>query len=205
MNKFGAILVVAAMVFIGNVSIHAHTISIGSFNAGTPGSVTLVMGTYDHGSGFPQGSITLTSGPTVPPTITNLFTSFTTVKPTGLIDGDNNFYADTTPATWGTAPADSFNSPTNTVGIGPVINWQGSTFTGLTAGVYDYTLSGMNSVNWTNINSFTNNWSGQITITDTSVTGNPVTEPGTYAMFGLGLLGLGYAKRRKRKLSTNTQ
>lgn len=170
----------------------AHTISIGVYNAGAPGSVTLAMGTYDHGGSIFEGAMALIAGPVTTAPVS--FTSVTNVKPGDLVDGVNNFYADATPATWGALAADSFTSATNTVGLGPVVNWQELTFTGLTAGIYTYQLSGMNSANWSNINSFTNNWTGTLVISR-EVTGN-VPEPGSLALIGLALAGLAASRRR---------
>lgn len=173
----------------------SHTIAIGSNNAGAPGSVTLWMGTYSHGTPIFQGSISLIAGPSNVGAIQN-FTTVVTTIPAGLIAGTNYFYADAQGSTqWGTLASDSYNSATNNVGLGPVVNWQGATFTGLAAGLYTYQLSGMTSANWTNINSFANNWTGTLFIPRQSVA--TVPEPGTLALFGLGLLGIGMVRRRR--------
>jgi hypothetical protein len=70
------------------------------------------------------------------------------------------------------------------------------TFTELTAGDYTYQISEMNSAIWEDWNSLTNNWQGQLTITGEAVVG-VLPEPGTLAVLGLGLAGIGYARRKR--------
>jgi hypothetical protein len=183
---------VLAVAATGSAS--AHTISLGTYNAGASGSVTLAMGTYDHGSHLAQGAMTLVAGPGGFVPVLSNFSSYTNTKPLALVDGVNNFYGDTG-TNYGSLPSDSFHTATNNLGLGPVVDWQEVTFTGLTAGLYTYQLSGMFSQNWTNINSFQDNWRGTILITDSVVTGS-VPEPASLTLFGLALFGFVAARRR---------
>jgi PEP-CTERM motif len=187
------ILVIGALAAMLAPTAFAHTIAIGSTNAGGPGSVTLWMGTYDHGGPIAQGSIQLVAGPSSVGA-TQAFTTVVTSIPSGLVAGDNYFFANATSAQWGALPSDSYTSAVNVSGLGPVVNWQGATFSGLLAGVYTYQLSGMTSANWNNINSFQDNWRGTLTISTTST---QVPEPATLAMLGFGLVGLVFARRRR--------
>jgi len=168
----------------------AHTISVGTYNAGVLGSVTVVLGSY-HSSGAPEGSIQLTAGPSgASPVI--FFTDLVTVKPGDLIDGTNNFFASSSP---GSDPTSTFDAASNATGQ-TAVRWQSVTFTGLTAGDYTYQISGMNTAVWEDWNSFDNNWQGQLTITGEAVVG-VLPEPGTLAILGLGLVGIGYARRKR--------
>jgi hypothetical protein len=169
---------------------NAHTISVGTFNAGSPGSVTVVPGSY-HTSGSPEGAIQLISGPVTTGVVN--FSNLTLTKPGELIDGDNNFFGS---ASCCGDPAGTFNETSNLTGLA-VVRWQSVTFTGLSAGDYTYQISGMNTDVWEDWGSLTNNWQGSLTITQEVVVGE-LPEPGTLAVLGLSIFGLGIARRRRK-------
>lgn len=185
----GAAAALSLSMFAGTQT-SAHTISVGSYNAGTVGSVSVVLGSY-HGSGSPEGAIQLIAGPTGASAVIN-FTDLVLTKPGDLVDGENNFFGS---ANCCADPAGTFNELSNTTGLS-IVRWQSVTFNGLTAGEYTYQISGMNTDVWEDWGSLTNNWQGQITITGETIVGE-VPEPGTLAVLGLGLAGLGFARRRR--------
>lgn len=185
----GAVAALSLGAFAGPQA-NAHTISVGTYNAGTLGSVTVVLGSY-HGSGSPEGAIQLTAGPSGPSSVIS-FMDLVTVKPGDLIDGTNNFFASASP---NSDPSSTFDELTNVTGS-TAVRWQSVTFTGLTAGDYTYQISGMNSDIWNDWNSLTANWEGQLTITGEAVVG-VLPEPGTLAVLGLGLAGIGFARRKR--------
>jgi len=191
MRLYASILGILALVLGASPTpAEAHTIAIGAANAG-PGAVTVWLGTYDHGIELNEGSITLNS-------VTQLFTQLVTSLPAGLVAGSTYFYADATPATWGSLPPGSFHSPTNISGLGNVVAWQGATFTGLSAGIYPYQIAGMFSATWNDINSFEPNWAGSVVITQEAIGPVAVPEPTSLLLFGTGAAALA-AKARRRK------
>lgn len=185
-----ATAVASLLVFAGTVA--AHTTSIGYVPGSSAGSITLWTGSYDHG-GTPvnEGMGTLTG-------ITD--TSYTASlpfnilpvhsKPTGLVDGTNNFY-------W--AYDGSFPVSADPGISGGVVWWQGVTFTGLTAGDYSFTCGNTCGV--------TQQWetygSGAIilSLTTGDIGTGTVPEPGVLSLFGLGLALIGFTGWRRRKLS----
>ncbi len=177
-------------ILLAPVMASAHTIAVGASNAGAPGSVTVWLGSYGH-SPAPglEGSITLNG-------VTKAFDQLVNALPTGLILGNNYFFADAHGSgNWGNLASNSFTSTSNLVGLGSVVAWQGATFTGLAVGTYGYDITGMASQWWNNINSFAANWSGSVVISQASVS---TPEPAMLALLGLGLAGLGFSRRRAK-------
>lgn len=109
---------------------YAHTVSIGYANAG-PGSVSFWYGTYHDCTELPttEGSFNLVGTDGTPfPSTTVAFSTSTSTKPAGLIDGTTNFYAtDAGPL-----------APTESLGFPPIC-WQGVTFNNLQVGTYQFT------------------------------------------------------------------
>lgn len=173
-------LALAAVALAWSASATAHTISFGSVNAGTPGTVTIWMGSY-HGT-LLQGSLTIGGN-------SYAFDQLTFSKPAGLIDGTNNFFAS------GSAVAGEFTNPTDPFPGLPVNGWQGVTVSGLSAGLQPYSISGMTSANWADWNTGLSNWTGSITIPGSSI---GVPEPASMLLASLGLLGLAAGGRRRR-------
>ena len=104
-----------------------HTISIGYENVGV-NAINFWYGTYHSGVNYNEGSFHLVN-PTANVDITTAFSLLVSVKPSGLIDGDTNFYAAMTSTT---------KQPTNVDGR-TVLYWQGVSFTNLAPGTYTFT------------------------------------------------------------------
>ncbi|MEH6814842.1 MAG: PEP-CTERM sorting domain-containing protein, partial [Motiliproteus sp.] len=124
---------------------------------------------------------------------TQAFNTFSVTQPVGLALGSNLFYAPQSGGATG-----QFDQPTDTISGLPIISWQGVTFTGITAGDHAYSITGMNTVNWSDWNSSTPNWTGSLNIPTSSVGDPTVPEPGTLALLALGLAGIGFRKRIAR-------
>lgn len=163
----------------------AHTVAIGTVNAGAPGSVIIWMGSYHTGSSI-EGTISLDGGAAISATSQVATAAFG--LPTGLVLGTNVFYA--------SGGQGNFNLSVPCPGCPGPTNWQGFLFTGLTAGNHNYAVAGMNTVVWSDWNSNRPNWTGVLNIPQGSV---GVPEPGTLTLLGLGLLGLGLSRRRRQK------
>ena len=173
-------------------SASAHTTSLGYVPGTNPGEVTFWAGSY-HAGGVNEGMFTLTNldtmvSQTVAPNI-----GVTNVMPTGLVDGTNNFY-------WGYDNAYGYNTDQG-IGGGVAI-WQGITFSGLSAGNYEFTCGNTcgTSAVWAT-------WSQgavQLTLTGRDV-GGSVPEPSTWAMLLLGFLGIGLTLRRNQGAVTRAK
>ena len=178
-------------------SAQAHTTSIGFVPGTVFGDVTFWTGSYFHGGTVVnEGSITLTGTSGAALGFGSVTQDFdiapVSLKPTGLVDGTNNFY-------W----PDGFGSPldmslTSDPGIaGGVVFWQGTTFSGLVAGTYDFScgaggLDCGDTAQW-------DDWGpGTESITLTTADITPVPEPASMILFGSGLIGLAAWRRFKK-------
>lgn len=172
----------------------AHTVSIGYVPTSTFGTVNFFAGTYDHTSVQNEEVGRLVG-------VSNGYDSgfrpfnipVVSVKPSGLVDGTNNFYfAPVTPG-GDCRSGTTFPSPTYTCSNGPVTLWEGLQFAGLTAGSYQFSIA--NDARTTEL--FTLSGSGTVPLTLTaSDISAAVPEPATLALFGLGFVGF-LASRRK--------
>lgn len=187
-----ATAVLSLLVFAGTAA--AHTTSIGYVPGSSAGSVTLWTGSYNHGGTPVNEGIGTLLGITNPAYNSSLAFNISpaNTKPSGLVDGTNNFY-------W--ASNTSFPPLSADPGItGGVVWWQGVTFTGLTPGDYSFTCGTTCGISqqW-------ETWgSGAVTLSLTtgSIGTGTVPEPGVLSIFGLGLGLMGLTMWRRRKLST---
>lgn len=194
---------VALITSLGSAASFGHAISIGYENAG-PGSVNIWLGTYQHGGHHLEGSLQLqgVSGTVFGPVVTP-FTQLTgdgiAHKPAGLIDGVTNFYVSTSLGVPGPLVGD--DTIWNTVlcpACGPANHWQGVTFNGLTPGDYQFTYVPIANptAEWTPYNPSLNgtfNLSGQV------INPGNVPTPAAIGLFALGLLGVGFGLRRRKR------
>ena len=120
----------------------AHTNSIGYVGGGS-GSVTFWYGNWHPGTNFNEGTLTLQgiNGTNFSATTVN-WSLLSNTMPNGLIPGTNYFTSDGTQLI--------AYDPNNPNGGGESYTWQGVTFTGLSAGDYQFTYNaaGSPTVNW---------------------------------------------------------
>jgi len=153
-----ALAVASALLMGAPTAVLAHTNSIGYVGDGN-GGVTFWYGNWHPGTTFNEGNLTLQgiNGTNYSPTTVN-WTLLTTTEPTGLIPGTNYFTSNGTQL----VPYTSGISYT----------WQGVTFTGLSAGDYQFTYNaaGSPTVNWMPMDSVI--LSSTVTITAAALSGD---------------------------------
>lgn len=188
-----AVAAALALGAVGNAA--AHGVSIGYTNAGA-GAVTVWLGTYSHGTPTNEGSMNLTGVNGNPFASTTLAFNILTAagvgfKPAGLVDGVTNFFVDGLTNGPLVNSEASFNAACPA--CGPVQHWQGVTFSGLSAGDYQFTwVPQVNpTAEWTPLS----NMDGIFTLSGAVVNGTP--EPGSLALVGLAMFGLAAAQRRR--------
>jgi len=133
-----ALAVASALLMGAPTAVLAHTNSIGYVGGGN-GSVTFWYGNWHPGTTFNEGTLTLQgiNGTTFAPSTVN-WTLIQQTMPDGLIPGTNYFTSNGTQL----VPYDP--------SIQTSYSWQGVTFTGLSAGDYQFTYNaaGSPTVNW---------------------------------------------------------
>jgi hypothetical protein len=158
--------------------------------------VTFWYGSY-HAYGAPElneGTFNLVGINGTPfPSTTVPFTLNSGTKPTGLVDGTTNFYA-TNAGPLASSDVDN---------LGPVLSWQGVTFTGLTPGQYQFTYIPIAnpSAHWAP-------WNTQVTTNTVNLSQGvvqggppqqiPALDPAMLALLALAVAGLALASRRFR-------
>lgn len=195
-------------------SVQAHTVSLGYVPAASPGEVTFWVGNYTHGSPghvANEGSLRLTGANG------NLYPATTVAfnlsqwdgnggKPTGLVDGTNNYYASGSSGVAGSSLVGNYAASYITAcgACGAVTGWQGVTLTGLAAGDYmfEFIEIANPTADWTEWNDSLNSI---FTLGAGDVGGGGpgvVPLPAALPLYGAGLavLGLlGWRRRQKAK------
>ena len=199
MKKFAYLL---AAVALAPVSAFAHTTSLGYVPGFAAGEVTFWTGSYEHGGTVSnEGTFTLT-GVTNPLFSSTINANVLPVnsKPTGLVDGTNNFFWNQVGSTY------TFPNSVDPNLFGGVVHWQGIKFTGLVAGTYDFgcgTTCG-STQQWASL-STVGGADGTVRITLTSRdVGGAIPESSTWAMMiaGFGIAGMSLRSRRRNAVAS---
>lgn len=195
-NSFIKNLAVAVSVALLSSTALAHTISVGYTATSTANIVDFFAGTYHTGSITEQGTGHLVGvGNNYDSGIMSFNMPVVGSKPTGLVDGTNNFYFAPTTAHGSCQSGATYGSATDTCSEGIVTHWEGIQFTGLAAGTYDFTIG--NDSRTTFVFQDPGTASIRITLLATDVTPiSPVPEPTVFALFGIGLVGFAIARRK---------
>jgi hypothetical protein len=178
---------------IGTASV-AHTTSIGYTPGSTAGTVTFWTGSYEHGGAPSNEGVVALNGVSVVFSDTAAFDiGPVSTKPGGLVDGTNNFFWGDFDSSLGRYP---FPLSTDPDLFGGIRYWQGVTFTGLTAGTYDFGCGSTcgTTAQWESLNG-----AGDIvrvTLTGDDVSGG-VPEPASWALMIAGFAMVGSAMRRR--------
>lgn len=187
-------LAAAAAVAILSTAAHAHTSSLGYEPGSNAGEVIFWAGSYEHGgSVLNEGTFTLTGIDTIYNAVVNANIAPTSVKPSGLVDGTNNFF-------WAEDGFGGYTFPVNTdpiiFGLG-ISHWQGISFSGLAPGTYSFTcgLTCGTTQQWESLSG----GAVQVTLTGRDIGNGAVPEPSTWATVILGFGAIGALLRRRRK------
>jgi len=154
-----ALAVASALLMGAPTAVLAHTNSIGYVGDGN-GGVTFWYGNWHPGTTFNEGNLTLQGINGNPYTSTTVnWTLLSSTEPTGLIPGTNYFTSD---------GSTLVPYPSNPISY----TWQGVTFTGLSAGDYQFTYNaaGSPTVNWMPMDSVI--LSSTVTITAAALSGD---------------------------------
>jgi len=155
-----ALAVASALLMGAPTAVLAHTNSIGYVGDGN-GGVTFWYGNWHPGTTFTEGSMTLqgVNGNSFAPTTVN-WTLIQNTMPSGLIPG-TNYYT-----------SDGVNLVPYNTNIQTSYTWQGVSFTGLSAGDYQFTYNpiAQPTANWAPMDSLIR--SSTVTITAAALSGD---------------------------------